>query len=171
MSVKKTLQQQALFKGSPGMKILVINCGSSSLKWNFYDTAFPGRIAGGLVECIGFENARHTVKIKNKDSGREKVIEKSLPDADHAAAIQDVLDFLTGENGPRARVCRGLDCLGIALDVMKNRFFDKPDSTGEISAPGSAVRVLVIPTDEEKMIAGETMRALQQNELKYKELK
>jgi acetate kinase len=86
--------------GGSEMKILVINCGSSSLKWNFYETASSERIAGGLIECIGFENARHTIKMKNKNSGKEKVIEKHLPDADHAAAIQDVLDFLTGEKGP-----------------------------------------------------------------------
>ncbi|MGB9903702.1 MAG: acetate/propionate family kinase [Desulfotomaculales bacterium] len=68
----------------------------------------------------------------------------------------DVLVFTAGigENSPaiRAAVCANLKFAGVFLDEEKNRVRGKE---AEISAETSAVRVLVIPTDEEKMIAEE----------------
>ena len=83
--------------GAAEMKILVINCGSSSLKWNLYDTASSERVTGGIIECIGSEGTRHIIQNGSEPGDR---IEKSLPEADHAAAFRDILDFLTGEEGP-----------------------------------------------------------------------
>jgi acetate kinase len=77
----------------------------------------------------------------------------------------DILVFTAGigENSPsiRAGVCSRLEYLGVRLDVEKNAVRGRE---AEISAPGSAVKVLVIPTDEEKMIARETFKMLE----KYK---
>jgi acetate kinase len=55
-----------------------------------------------------------------------------------------------GENAPRirARICEGLECLGVVLDARKNEENDEI-----ISAPSSRVRVRVMRTDEESMIA------------------
>jgi acetate kinase len=68
-----------------------------------------------------------------------------------------------GENaaGMRARICQGLDRLGVTLDETRNRApaAGKEPAFG-ISAEGAPVRVLVVPTDEELMIARETVRAL-----------
>ena len=68
----------------------------------------------------------------------------------------DALVFTAGigENSPaiRAAVCANLKFAGVVLDEEKNRIRGKE---AEISAGSSAVRVLVIPTDEEKMIAEE----------------
>ena len=83
--------------GASEMKILVINCGSSSLKWNFYDTESSEKMTGGLIERIGIEGTRHIIE---NGSGKHKEIKKDLPGADHAAALRDVLDYLTGKNGP-----------------------------------------------------------------------
>ena len=58
----------------------------------------------------------------------------------------------------RAAVCRELDALGIALDPVRNA---AAAGTAEISPPGSAVRVWVIPTDEERQIARATHACLQ----------
>lgn len=85
--------------GASEMKILVVNCGSSSLKWNLYDTESSELVSGGLVERLGSENARHIIKHRNKNGKVEK-IEKSIPDADHGDALKDVLDYLTGDMGP-----------------------------------------------------------------------
>lgn len=69
----------------------------------------------------------------------------------------DALVFTAGigENSPevRARIGQGLECLGIAIDEVRNL---AAQGTAEISRPGSAVRVLVIPTDEELEIARAT---------------
>lgn len=70
-----------------------------------------------------------------------------------------------GENAAdvRALSCRGLERMGIALDAEANR--RSPDRTGpegirEISPPDGAVKVLVVPTNEELRIAQETMRVI-----------
>ncbi|MDI9591352.1 MAG: acetate kinase [Acidobacteriota bacterium] len=58
-----------------------------------------------------------------------------------------------GENSPtmRAEVARKLAWLGVRIDDEKNAL--RVDEVREISAPDSAIRVLVVPTNEEYMIA------------------
>lgn len=79
----------------------------------------------------------------------------------YAAAMGgiDVLVFTAGvgENSAstRAAVCKGLEFLGIKIDPAKN---DMRGKEMDISADGSKVRVLVIPTNEELMIARDTKR-------------
>ncbi len=72
------------------MKILVINAGSSSLKYQLIDMQNEQVIAKGLVERIGIEgsNLRHRV------DGREDVLIER-PMKDHIAAMRLVLDTLT----------------------------------------------------------------------------
>jgi acetate kinase len=69
----------------------------------------------------------------------------------------DALVFTAGigENSPdiRRRVCSSLNYIGVTLDEEKNSARGKEV---EISSPDSSVRVLVIPTDEERAIAEET---------------
>jgi acetate kinase len=67
-----------------------------------------------------------------------------------------------GENSPEIRElsCQGLKKLGIEIDAVKNRTADKGER--EISTPESAVKILVIPTNEELRIAQETMKVLEE---------
>ncbi len=62
-----------------------------------------------------------------------------------------------GEHAPviRARICRALDWLGLRLDEAANE-----RGAAVISAPGSRVRVRVMATDEERMIARHTLALL-----------
>jgi acetate kinase len=64
-----------------------------------------------------------------------------------------------GENAPvvRARICQGLDFLGIKLEESRNA-----QSAGVISAKDARVTVRVIRTDEEQMIARSVFRLLAQ---------
>jgi acetate kinase len=66
-----------------------------------------------------------------------------------------------GENNPdiRAAICANLDNLGIKLDWEKNLANRSNESV--ISAPDSAVKILVIPTNEELVVARETKRFLE----------
>ncbi|MBO5136755.1 MAG: acetate kinase [Clostridia bacterium] len=75
------------------MKILVINAGSSSLKYQLIDMETENVMAKGLCERIGIEGSKlnHT-----PDGGEKVVIEK--PMKDHADAIKMVLDALTDGN-------------------------------------------------------------------------
>ena len=65
-----------------------------------------------------------------------------------------------GENSPdvRARICRGLEWLGIAIDEAKNAA--TVGTEGRIDAPPSKVELWVIPTDEELLIARDTWRVV-----------
>lgn len=59
----------------------------------------------------------------------------------------------------RRRVAGGLERLGVLLDEERNTTV-RPSEEVEISAPGSPVRVVVVPTDEELTIARDTARLL-----------
>ena len=63
-----------------------------------------------------------------------------------------------GENNPelRERVCRDMDFFGIKLDAQQNAKAWHQSSSVEISAADSKVKVYVIPTNEELMIAKDT---------------
>ncbi len=66
-----------------------------------------------------------------------------------------------GENSPliRARSCAGLERLGILIDPAKNAA--KTTTIREIQQPNSAVKILVIPTNEELAIAREAYELVQ----------
>ncbi len=75
------------------MKILVINAGSSSLKYQLIDMDSHEVMAKGLCERIGIEES----KLNHTPNGGEKiVIEKNMKD--HGDAINMVLEALTDEN-------------------------------------------------------------------------
>ncbi len=60
----------------------------------------------------------------------------------------------------RALSLQGLACMGITLDEQRNRDARGFDEVCRISTDDSKVTVLVVPTDEERMMAREAMRAL-----------
>ncbi len=75
------------------MNILVINCGSSSLKFQLIDAQTEKLIAKGLCERIGIAGS----KIVYAKSGGEKITNE-LPMKDHTDAIRLVLAALTDKN-------------------------------------------------------------------------
>lgn len=75
------------------MNILVINCGSSSLKYQLIDMDNEGVLAKGLVERIGIEGAR----VKHETIGIEEVIIEE-PMSDHKKALELVLNALIDPN-------------------------------------------------------------------------
>jgi acetate kinase len=71
------------------MKILVINCGSSSLKYQMLDMEDESLLVKGLVERIGMEGS----VINHTKTGMEK-ISKKVPMKDHKDAIEQVLEAI-----------------------------------------------------------------------------
>ncbi|MCX5673265.1 MAG: acetate kinase, partial [Planctomycetota bacterium] len=63
-----------------------------------------------------------------------------------------------GENAPRVRegVCQGLEALGYVMDAARNTAAD--GGPRDLATPESPKRILVIPTDEEALIARDTAR-------------
>lgn len=74
------------------MNILVINCGSSSLKFQLINSESEEVIAKGLCERIGIEGS---CLVYTPQGGEKQKTES--PMADHTAAIKMVLDALTDE--------------------------------------------------------------------------
>lgn len=74
------------------MNILVINCGSSSLKFQLIDSGTEKWIAKGLCERIGIEGSRITYT--PAEGEKEETV---TPMPDHTEAIRLVLEALTNE--------------------------------------------------------------------------
>lgn len=71
------------------MKILVINCGSSSLKYQLIDSETEQVMAKGICERIKLDGV-----LTHQTAGKEK-IKVEVPMPDHSAAVKLVLDKLT----------------------------------------------------------------------------
>ncbi len=96
--------------GIKKMNILVINCGSSSLKYQLIDMDGENVLCKGLVERIGIEGSR----IKHETTGKETaVIEQTMED--HKVA------------------------LGLVLDALINKEYGAIESMDEIGAVGHRV--------------------------------
>jgi acetate kinase len=65
-----------------------------------------------------------------------------------------------GENSPeiRARICAGLEWAGLSVDASQNQRTVRRE--GRISTEGSTLHAWVIPTNEELMIARDTVRCI-----------
>ena len=85
------------------MKVLVINCGSSSLKYQLIDSETEEVVAKGNCERIGIDG-----RLTHTPAGKEKVVIES-PMPDHNAAVHMVLSILTD---PEHGVIGSLDEIG-----------------------------------------------------------
>ena len=72
------------------MKILVINCGSSSLKYQLLDMETETLLAKGLCERIGIDG-----HLKHQPQNGKPVFDEDIPLPTHTEAIAAVLDKLT----------------------------------------------------------------------------
>ncbi|MBD7915369.1 acetate kinase [Clostridium sp. Sa3CUN1] len=75
------------------MKTLVINCGSSSLKYQLIDMETEKSLVQGLVERIGIEGSILTQKVEGKD---KYIIKENMPN--HKVAIEHVLKALINKD-------------------------------------------------------------------------
>ena len=88
------------------MKVLVINAGSSSLKYQLIDMATEQAIAKGGCERIGLEGSF----LKHKANGKEVTITSPMPD--HKAAIELTLAALVDENHGAIKSMDEIDAVG-----------------------------------------------------------
>lgn len=124
-------------------------------------------ISGGASDMIEIE--------KGVEKGREKAklaldvytyrLRKYIGAYTAAMGGLDALVFTAGvgENSSlvRAQTCEKFEYLGLAIDASKNEQAVKGHKV-DISADGSKVRVLVIPTNEELVIARDTIRIVEE---------
>lgn len=88
------------------MKILVINCGSSSLKYQLIDSETEKAIAVGLCERIGIDG-----RLVHTPAGKEKVV-LDISLADHEAAVTEVLSALTNSEYGVIDSLKEIDAIG-----------------------------------------------------------
>ncbi|WP_432665147.1 acetate kinase [Wukongibacter baidiensis] len=89
------------------MKVLVINCGSSSLKYQLIDMKNENVLAIGLAERIGIEGSR----VKHEIPGMDKVVIEQ-PMKDHKDALKIVLDALVDENHGAIKELKEINAVG-----------------------------------------------------------
>ena len=101
------------------MKVLVINSGSSSLKYQLIDMETEGVIAKGNCERIGIDGS----KLIHKAKGQEVVVETAMPD--HNVAVALVLKALTDKETGVIASMEEIDAVGHRV-VASGEAFKKP---------------------------------------------
>ena len=76
------------------MKILVINCGSSSIKYKLYDMASQHEMAAGLIERIGEDTSHTTHKVNGEKVERNDRI------PDYEMGVAQIMELLTSCGTP-----------------------------------------------------------------------
>ena len=111
------------------MKIFVVNCGSSSIKYQFIDMLEEKVIAKGLVERIGLEASvlKHT-----PNEGETVAIEADIPD--HTIGIKMVLDALLDNNYGVIKDLSEIDAIGHRVVHGGERFTDSALITSDVLA-------------------------------------
>lgn len=89
------------------MKILVLNCGSSSVKYKLIDTADGSTMAEGGVEKVGIEGTF----LKYKQADGTKAI-KELGKSDHNGSVRAILELLTDEKEGCIKSYAEIDAVG-----------------------------------------------------------
>ncbi len=108
------------------MKILVINAGSSTLKFQFMDTVTTEVYAKGNVEKIGEEGSF----LRYKAHGQEKIIDSNI--ANHKQAIQIVLDTLTDKKVGVVKNVKEIEAFGHRVVNVGESYFDPCLVTKEV---------------------------------------
>ncbi len=89
------------------MKVLVLNCGSSSIKYQFFDTVTKVALAKGLVERIGMSSAVLTHQPHDREKIR--IVGEIL---DHTIAIEYVIAVLLSPNHGVIKDKKEIDAVG-----------------------------------------------------------
>ena len=109
------------------MKILVLNCGSSSVKYKLIDTDTDLTMAEGGVEKIGLNDG--FLKFKRQD-GSKDIVELGL--TDHKGAVQAILNILTDVKEDCIKSYSEIDAIGHRLVHGSDKFNSSVLITDEV---------------------------------------
>ena len=110
------------------MKVLVINCGSSSLKYQLIDSDTEAVIAKGLCERIGIDG-----KLTHQTMGKDKyTVDATMPD--HNAAVKFVLDALLDTDKGAIASLSEIDAVGHRIVHGGEKFANSVVITDEVMA-------------------------------------
>lgn len=94
-------------------KILAINCGSSSIKFELFDMSKNATIASGLTERIGESTGRQAFQLHNEEGPKEEFIEQATV-PDHQQGLLRIAEWLTNSGA----ILSKNDLLGIGHRVV-----------------------------------------------------
>ena len=106
------------------MKILVLNCGSSSVKFALFDSKAHAELAGGQVENIGTDTGR----LKASKDGQKTV--KECGSINHESALEEISSYLHSTG----LIADGIDCVGHRVVHGGEKFKDSIAITDEVIA-------------------------------------
>ena len=112
------------------MRILVLNCGSSSVKYEVFELDDWSEVvlASGIVEEVGLGSPRLTHKLP----GRDKISQSDLPVHDHREAIQIVLEALVAPGHGVLKNAHELEAVGHRVVHGGEQFADSVLITGPV---------------------------------------
>lgn len=90
------------------MKILVLNCGSSSIKYQLFDMQSNTVLAKGLAQRVG--QAGSTIDFRKGDDGKKAVYEMDI--VDHKIGIQKIFELLTDSSNGVLKSLSEVDAVG-----------------------------------------------------------
>ncbi|WP_455586982.1 acetate kinase [Bacteroides sp.] len=99
------------------MKILVLNCGSSSIKYKLFDMTSKEVIAQGGIEKIGLKDSFLKLTLPN---GEKKVLAKDIPE--HTIGVEFILQTLTNPEYGAIRSLDEIDAVGHRMVHGGERF-------------------------------------------------
>jgi acetate kinase len=109
------------------MKIIVLNCGSSSIKYQLFDMTKKDTMAKGLVDKIGL----HGSYIKHERNG-ENAITLEGEIVDHQAGIEYLLGILTSQKRGSLKSFDEIDAVGHRVVHGGEQFHDSVKITPEV---------------------------------------
>ena len=101
------------------LKILVINCGSSSVKFQLINMSNEKALAGGIVERLGLPQSLIKFKFDDKDFTKE------CNSLDHSSAISEIIDAVTnGQSGvisdkSEISAVGGVLLIGLGINILE----------------------------------------------------
>jgi acetate kinase len=121
------LLTQELINSSTEMKILVLNCGSSSIKYKLYDMNDHSVLAAGGVERIGLGEAFLKVTLPN---GEKRVIMHDMPD--HKEGVNFVFQTLLDKEIGAIKDLSEIDAVGHRVVQGGDKFCESTLVTPEV---------------------------------------
>ncbi len=99
------------------MKVLVLNCGSSSIKYQLFNMESKEVLASGGIEKIGLMGSFLKLTLPN---GEKKILEKDIPE--HTVGVQLIFEVLTDSKIGALKSLKELDAVGHRMVHGGERF-------------------------------------------------
>ena len=115
------------------MKILVLNCGSSSIKYKLFDMDRKEVIAQGGIEKIGLKDSFLKFTLP---SGEKKVLERDIPE--HTVGVEFILKTLTSPEYGAIKSLDEINAVGHRMVHGGEKFSESVRLTPEVLAAFTA---------------------------------